>query len=93
MLASIPFDSRRLLQLAAHPGNRRADSGGRETPELEEAPEFEEVRPSRELAPAQEIEAWLKRIANPWAEANQADARFLGGERFADFDARGAPDL
>ncbi len=91
VLASIPFDRAICSSLPRTRETAALILAGRETPELEEAPELEEVRPSRELAPAQEIEAWLKRIANPWAEANQADARFLGGERFADFDARVRP--
>ena len=88
VLASIPFDRAVCSGLPRTRQTAALILAGREAPELEEAPALEEVRPSREIAPVEGIKAWLKQIANPWADANQADARFLGGERFADFDAR-----
>lgn len=88
VLASIPFDRAVCSGLPRTRETAALILAGREAPKLEEAPALEEVRPSREIAPAEGIKAWLKQIANPWAEAHQAGARFLGGERFADFDAR-----
>ena len=88
VLASIPFDRAICSGLPRTRETAALILAGREAPKLEEAPALEEVRPSREIAPAEGIKAWLKQIANPWAEAHQAGARFLGGERFADFDAR-----
>ena len=90
-LADIPFDRALCSGLPRTRETAALILNGRDTPKLEVAPALEEVRPSREVAPADGVEAWLKRIANPWAEAGQAGARFLGGERFADFDARVRP--
>ena len=90
-LSDIPFDRAVCSGLPRTRETATLILAKRETPKLEEAPALEEVRPSREIAPAEGVDAWLKRIANPWADASQADARFLGGERFADFDARVRP--
>ncbi len=37
------------------------------------------------------MQTWIRHVANPWADAAQPDSRFLGGERFADFERRVVP--
>ncbi len=37
------------------------------------------------------MERWISHVANPWADAAEPDSRFLGGERFVDFEHRVLP--
>ncbi len=64
---------------------------GRGSPELEVVPALEEIQSGHERAPAQDLAAWIAHVANPWADAAAPDARFIGGERFRDFEARVLP--
>jgi probable phosphoglycerate mutase len=63
---------------------------GRPGPALEIVPDLEEIRGGERHQPA-DLAAWIRHVANPWADAAEPDARFLGGERFADFAARVLP--
>ncbi len=64
---------------------------GRTAPELEIVPALEEIggggRPER----IADMESWIRHVANPWADAAAPDSRFLGGERFIDFEHRVLP--
>ena len=64
---------------------------GRAGPQLEQMPVLEEIKPGHDLPPARERAAWIAQVANPWSDAAAPDARFLGGERFRDFEARVLP--
>src|SRR5262245_2249593 len=57
---------------------------------LEIRPDIEEIGGGERHDPA-DLAAWIRHVANPWADAAEPDARFLGGERFADFAARVIP--
>jgi len=64
---------------------------GRTGPALAAVPAIEEIRGGERREPVPDLEAWLRHVANPWADASRPEARFLGGERFADFEARVVP--
>lgn len=91
VLASIPFDRAICSGLRRTRETAALILAGRETPQLEIEPGLEEIRPGDREAPPTDLGAWLRHIANPWAGAEAPDARFLGGERFADFGARVRP--
>lgn len=88
VLAEIPFD-----RVVCSGLNRTRETAeivlsGRGKPTLEVMPALEEVHGAeRREAPA-DVKAWIRHVANPWADAAQSDARFLGGERFRDLEAR-----
>ena len=65
--------------------------GNRAQPKLEEIAALEEILPGDRHAPAEDLAGWLAHVANPWADAAAPDARFMGGERFSDFQARVIP--
>jgi len=65
--------------------------GARPRPRLETIPALEEIQGGDRHQPIDDLEAWLAHVANPWADAAHPEARFLGGERFADFEARVVP--
>lgn len=65
--------------------------GGRRSPTLEIVPALAEIQGGDKHQPIEDLEAWLAHVANPWADAAHPEARFLGGERFADFEARVVP--
>jgi len=91
ILASVEFDRAVCSGLPRTVETARLILGQRERPELELEPALEEIRPGgRDHRPADMVE-WLQHVANPWAGADEPDARFLGGERFADFAARVVP--
>lgn len=92
VLASIPFDRAICSGLRRTRETAALILAGREAPPLEIEPALEEIRPGNREAPQTDIDAWLRHVANPWATAAEdPDARFIGGERFADFDARVRP--
>jgi len=66
--------------------------GGRSGPKLEIVRELAEIEGGeRHHRPTGNLEAWLTHVANPWADAAHPEARFLGGERFGDFERRVVP--
>ena len=91
VLASVPFDRAICSGLPRTLETATLVLAGRETPALETNSELEEIRPRQADEPPADPNAWLADVANPWAAAGAPDARFLGGERFADFDARVHP--
>jgi len=64
---------------------------GRTRPALEVVPALAEIEGGGRHQQIDDFERWLAHVANPWAEGARADGRFLGGERFADFEARVVP--
>lgn len=64
---------------------------GRAGPQLEIVPALEEIQAGKHDAPAEDLAAWIAHVANPWADAAAPDARFIGGERFRDFEHRVLP--
>jgi probable phosphoglycerate mutase len=64
---------------------------GRTKPELEVVPGLEEIHGGDHDQSIADMEAWIRHVANPWADAAHPDSRFLGGERFADFARRVLP--
>jgi probable phosphoglycerate mutase len=58
---------------------------------LETRPHMEEIQGGKNIDFGADRDAWLNHVANPWAGADEAGARFLGGETFADFAARIIP--
>ena len=91
LLASVPFDRAVCSGLPRTLETATLVLAGRKTPALEVVSELEEIRPRRDLEPPADPDAWLADVASPWAAAEAPEARFLGGERFADFDARVHP--
>lgn len=65
--------------------------GTRKRPALEVVPDLEEIRGGDRFDDITDMQSWIRHVANPWADAAQADSRFLGGERFADFESRVVP--
>jgi phosphoserine phosphatase len=63
---------------------------GRMHPEVEADARLEEIRGGGRHQP-EDFAAWLRHVANPWADAADPEARFLAGERFADFEAHVVP--
>jgi broad specificity phosphatase PhoE len=63
---------------------RRADA----VPELEVAPGFAEVGTVGPRHDPPATAAFLAHAQNPWRDGARPGARFLGGERFVEFDAR-----
>ena len=88
VLASVPFDRAVCSGLPRTLETATLVLAGRKEPPLETVPELQEIRPGDAVEPPADLLAWLADVANPWAAAEAPEARFLGGERFADFDAR-----
>lgn len=63
---------------------------GRDGPALEIAESMAEIEGTRDHQP-EDLKAWIAHIANPWADAHDPDARFIGGETFGEFAARVLP--
>ena len=91
ILASVDFDRAvcsglpRTVETARHILSMRSE------PELEEEPALEEIQGGGATQRPDDMRDWLNHVANPWAGADEPEARFLGGERFADFAARTVP--
>ena len=64
---------------------------GRTSPTLEILPALEEIRGGERPQRIDDIARWIRHVANPWADAAEPDSRFLGGERFVDFEDRVLP--
>jgi broad specificity phosphatase PhoE len=90
-LADVEFDRAVCSGLA----RTRATAGfilaGRSKPQLEIVPALEEVRGGDRGQRIVDMEAWIAHVANPWADAERPDGRFLGGETFAEFGGRVLP--
>ena len=91
LLASIPFDRAVCSGLPRTLETATLVLAGREEPALETVHDLEEIRPGNAVEPPADPLAWLADVANPWAGGDAPEGRFLGGERFADFDARVHP--
>ncbi|MEQ8861005.1 MAG: histidine phosphatase family protein [Pseudomonadales bacterium] len=91
VLASVPFDRAICSGLPRTVETARLVLAGRDRPALETRPELEEIRGADRDHPVADVTVWLAHVANPWAGADQPEARFLGGERFVDFAARVVP--
>ena len=91
VLASVPFDRAICSGLPRTRETAGLILAGRRQPVLETAPGLEEIRPGEPDAQIPREKDWLRQVANPWATAGKPGARFLGGERFADFEARVHP--
>ena len=90
-LADVEFDRAVCSGLA----RTRATAGfilaGRSKPQLEIVPALEEVRGGDRGQRIVDMAAWIAHVANPWADAERPDGRFLGGESFAEFGGRVLP--
>jgi broad specificity phosphatase PhoE len=90
-LADVEFDRAVCSGLA----RTRATAGfilaGRAHPPLEIVPALEEVRGGERSRQIADMEAWIAHVANPWADAERPDGRFLGGETFVEFGGRVVP--
>ena len=91
VLASVPFDRAVCSGLPRTVETARLVLAGRDTPVLETEPALEEIRGAGRAYRQHDGAAWLQELANPWATAGEPGARFLGGEKFADFGARITP--
>ena len=91
MLADVEFDRAVCSGLP----RTRATAGfilaGRAKPALEVSPGLEEIHGPDHDHKVADLQSWIRHVANPWADAAQEDARFLGGERFSDFARRVLP--
>jgi probable phosphoglycerate mutase len=91
ILAAVEFDRAvcsglpRTVETATHILSSRPQ------PELEGIADLEEIRGGMPNQAVADPRRWLAHVANPWAGADEPDARFLGGEKFADFAARVIP--
>jgi probable phosphoglycerate mutase len=91
LLAGIEFDRAICSGLARTVETATLVLGARSTPVLEVMPALAEIEGGDRHQPIADLEAWLAHVANPWADAAHPEARFLGGERFVDFEARVVP--
>ena len=91
LLASVPFDRAVCSGLPRTLETATLVLAGRQAPRPETVSELNEIRPGQARQPPADPLAWLADVANPWAAAENPEARFLDGERFADFDARVHP--
>ena len=91
VLASVEFDRAICSGLPRTLETAKFILAYREHPQLEIYPELEEIHGGGTPEAHQDMAAWLRHVANPWAAADEPEAQFLGGERFADFAARVIP--
>ena len=91
VLAEVEFDR----AICSGLPRTRATAGfilaGRRKPPLEIVPDLEEIRGGDRMQDIADVEQWVRHVANPWADAAQPGSRFLGGERFLDFERRVLP--
>jgi broad specificity phosphatase PhoE len=90
VLADIAFDRAVCSGLPRTRATGAIILNGLGAPRLEIVPDLEEIRGGERRQPA-DMEAWIAHVANPWADAAEPEARFLGGERFVDFASRVLP--
>lgn len=91
VLASVPFDRAVCSGLPRTLETATLILAGRALPKLETLPALEEIDGDSRAQVGADPAVWLRELANPWAGAGKPGARFLGGEKFADFTARVAP--
>ena len=91
VLASVSFDRAICSGLPRTVETANLILAGRQTPPLETEPVLEEIRGAGRAYGRESTAAMILEIANPWAAAAEPGARFLGGEKFADFAARVTP--
>lgn len=91
LLAGVEFDRAICSGLARTVETATLVLGARSAPVLEVMPALAEIEGGGRHQPIADLEAWLAHVANPWADAAHPEARFLGGERFADFESRVIP--
>lgn len=91
VLTGIDFDRAVCSGLPRTVETAAAMLAGRRGPLLEIMPALAEIQGGDRRQRIDDLSAWLAHVANPWADAGHPDARFLGGERFADFEARVVP--
>lgn len=91
VLASVPFDRAICSGLPRTLETATLILAGRRSPKLETLPALEEIRGDSRARAGEDPAVWLRCLANPWAGAGVPGARFLGGEKFADFTARVVP--
>ena len=91
VLASVNFDRAICSGLPRTVETAQHILSSREHPPLEVVPELEEIRIGGPDYDSGERGKWLAHVANPWSGANEPEARFLGGEKFADFADRVTP--
>lgn len=93
-LARIPFDRAvcsglpRTVETAELVLSRQRRGDGAPVPPLEVAEGFAEVGTVGPRHDPPATAAFLAHVANPWREGARPGQRFLGGERFVEFDAR-----
>jgi phosphoserine phosphatase len=90
LLRDVEFDRIICSNLRRTHETARIVLADRPHPPIETVEALEEIRGGGRHAP-EDLAAWLRHVANPWADAAEPGARFLGGERFVDFEARVAP--
>jgi probable phosphoglycerate mutase len=89
VLTDVPFDRAVCSGLERTRETAAILLEGRSRPSLEIVPALEEVKGGDRRTDIADPAAWIRHIANPWATAAEdEDARFLGGERFRDLEAR-----
>ncbi len=91
LLADVQFDRAVCSGLPRTVETATAILVGRDGPALETVPALAEIQGGDRSQPIDDLKAWFAHVANPWADAAHPEARFLGGERFVDFEARVIP--
>ena len=91
ILASVEFDRAICSVLPRTIETARTVLSSRTTPTLETLPALEEIQGGGRDQPVADRRQWLAHVANPWAGADQPEARFMGGEKFTDFADRIIP--
>ncbi len=91
VLADIEFDRAVCSGLPRTRATAGLILAARSKPPLEIVPDLEEIRGGDRAQNIADIAQWIRHVANPWADAAQPQSRFLGGERFLDFEHRVLP--
>ncbi len=91
VLASVAFDRAICSGLPRTLETAKLVLAYRDHPTLETCPDLEEIKGGGRPDASADMRAWLRHVANPWAAAEDPEAKFLGGERFVDFAARVTP--
>jgi broad specificity phosphatase PhoE len=91
ILASVEFDRAICSGLPRTTETALTVLSSRTSPSLETLAALEEIQGGGRDQPVSDRRQWLAHVANPWAGADQPDARFLGGEKFTDFADRIIP--
>jgi probable phosphoglycerate mutase len=91
VLADVEFDRAVCSGLVRTVETATALLDGRTGPPLEIVPALAEIEGGGRHQAIDDFERWVAHVANPWAEGAREGGRFLGGERFVDFEARVVP--